>query len=385
MATITKLNSGAYRIRVSCGYTAAGKQIVRSMNWKPAHGMSEKQIEKELNRQAIQFEDTCNGRGISGNIKFETFARQWFEEYAKVKLRIRTIARLHQLEERTYTAIGHLRMDKINVRHVQAFINNLQEDGINKRTGGGLSPKTVRHYLSFISGVFDYAQNCGFVTGNPCKAVILPELKKKPPEYYTLDEAQALIDALNADAPIMYRVFFLLAIYGGFRRGELLGLEWRDIDFKNCTVSICRTSLYTPSTGIFTDTTKTEQSKRVLKLPSDLFPLLGELRKEQVKRGVSGSGRLFVNEIGEPLGTNAAYYWLKRFCAAHGLRFLGIHAFRHLNASLLISTGADVKTVSAALGHSQATTTLNIYTHAFAEAQASASSAVADKLKNKIS
>ncbi len=385
MATITKLNSGAYRIRVSCGYTAAGKQIVRSMNWKPAHGMSEKQIEKELNRQAVQFEDICSGRGISGNIKFETFARQWFEEYAKVKLRIRTIARLHQLEERTYAAIGHLRMDKINVRHVQAFINNLQEDGINKRTGGGLSPKTVRHYLSFISGVFDYAQNCGFATGNPCKAVILPELKKKPPEYYTLDEAQKFIDTLNTDTPIMYRVFFLLAIYGGFRRGELLGLEWRDIDFKNCTVSICRTSLYTPSTGIFTDTTKTEQSRRVLKLPSDLFPLLGELRKEQVKRGVSGSGRLFVNEIGEPLGTNAAYYWLKRFCAAHGLRFLGIHAFRHLNASLLISTGADVKTVSAALGHSQATTTLNIYTHAFAEAQAAASDAVADKLKNKIS
>jgi len=77
------------------------------------------------------------------------------------------------------------------------------------------------------------------------------------------------------------------------------------------------------------------------------------------------------------------YKWLKRFCEDQDLPFYGIHQFRHLNASLLIFSGEDVRTVSASLGHSQTSTTLNIYTHAFETAQARASEAIADKLPVK--
>lgn len=80
---------------------------------------------------------------------------------------------------------------------------------------------------------------------------------------------------------------------------------------------------------------------------------------------------------------NTPYHWLKRFCEETGQRFLGVHAFRHLNASLLINSGVDVKTVSTSLGHSQVTTTLNIYAHTFEEAQARASEAVANLLAVK--
>ena len=90
-----------------------------------------------------------------------------------------------------------------------------------------------------------------------------------------------------------------------------------------------------------------------------------------------------MGDTGEPIHPNTPYHWLRRFCEDTGQRFLGIHAFRHLNASLLINSGVDVKTVSASLGHSQVTTTLNIYAHTFEEAQARASEAVADLLTKK--
>ena len=107
---------------------------MRSMTWKPKPGMTEKQIEKELNRQAVLFDEKCSAQGVgNGNIKFQAFAEQWFKEYAVPNLRPRTVARLHQLEARTYTAIGHIRLDRLTARHIQRFIDNLGEDGISAK------------------------------------------------------------------------------------------------------------------------------------------------------------------------------------------------------------------------------------------------------------
>ena len=95
--------------------------------------------------------------------------------------------------------------------------------------------------------------------------------------------------------------------------------------------------------------------------------------------------RLFTNWCGEPIDPNTPYSWLSRFCKRTGMRRakFAIHSFRHLNASLLITSGVDVKTVSAELGHSQVSTTLNIYAHTFEQTQAAASKAIAEKLPLK--
>ena len=103
------------------------------------------------------FQDECDNCSVSGNVKFSVFADQWFEEYAKLELKAGSIFRLEKYKERTYSALGHIPMDKITPRHIQAFINNLSEPGTNKSTGSGLSPKTIRGYLSFVSSVFVYA------------------------------------------------------------------------------------------------------------------------------------------------------------------------------------------------------------------------------------
>lgn len=190
MATIKRRegkNGASYLIRSSCGYDVTGKQIMRSMTWRPKPGMTEKQIEKELNRQAVLFDEKCSAQGIGGgNVKFETFSKQWFKEYAEPNLRPRTIDRLHQQEPRVYEAIGHIRLDRLTARHIQGFVHSLGEDGLNKNTGGKLSPKTIRNYIAFVSSILSYAVKMGIIQDNPCRRVTLPHVDRKEKEVYTL-------------------------------------------------------------------------------------------------------------------------------------------------------------------------------------------------------
>ncbi len=385
MATAIK-RGNSYKITVSNGYDIHGKQIRYHKTWTPEPGMTLHQIAKELDRQKVLFEEECNnGKVANGNIKLEAFAEQWFHEYAEPKLKTRTVGCYHQFEKRVYAALGHLWMDKITTRAVQKFILNLQEPGVNESTGKVLAPKTIKNYLSFVSSVFDYAITQGIVKENPCRGVALPTIQPKERDCYTLEEAQRFLELLQ-DEPPLWRTFFTLAIYTGFRRGELFGLEWKDIDFESNVIAIQRTSLYTKERGIFTDTPKTKSSQRSLKVPESVILLLRQYRAwqsaERLKMGDQWeqNDRLFIGLHGRPMQTNQADKWMSRFCEKTGMRYVNIHSFRHLNASLLINSGADIKTVSAALGHTQTSTTLNIYAHTFAQAQARAADAIADAL-----
>lgn len=385
MANIRK-RGNSYQIRVGVGYKPDGTQISRSMTWTPAQGMSERQIEKELNRQAVIFEEECRSRYAGGMVKFEIFAEEWFSEYAKSNLRNTTFNFLYHQRLRVYRAIGDTSMEKITVRQLQEFINSLSKDGANEVNGKPLSPKTVRHVLSLVSDIFAYAVRMGIVRENPCVRVVLPKLVRKEKKIYTVEETVRLMELLRKE-PVKYRAFFFLLIYSGCRRGELLGLEWRDVDFANCLISIRRTSCYTPDRGTYTDTTKTEQSKRTLKLPQEVMDILCELRDFQLRQAdIFGdkwveSGRLFTKETGEPQHPNTSYHWLEKFCARNGLPFYGLHSFRHLFASLLVGNGVDIVTVSGVLGHSAVSTTSNIYCHMLEDARIRASDAVASALR----
>lgn len=107
MATIRK-RGNSYQIRVSCGYDTSGNQVVQTMTWKPSENMTAKQVEKELQKQAILFEDKCMKGQVTANIKLQDFAEQWFEEYAKLNLRNTSYERMKQLTVRVYPAIGHV-------------------------------------------------------------------------------------------------------------------------------------------------------------------------------------------------------------------------------------------------------------------------------------
>lgn len=313
--------------------------------------MTGRQAEKKVQKQAMLFWGKCLKGQIKANVKFETFAEQWFEEYAKLNLRHTSYERMRQLTQRVYPALGHLRLDKITGRHIQQFINDLALNGKSMKTGKPLSRKTAIHYLSFISDVFSYAVKMDMLSENPCRKVTVPKGEKKEKEIYTLEEIEELFR-------LLYRTFFALAIYSGFRRGELLGLEWNDIDWEHNVISVRRTSNYTADKGIYTDTTKTKKSQRSLKFPPMVMDLLKEYKSEQDKEKVKlGSkwidyDRLFVKYDGRPMNNNTPYFWFTEFCKENNFRFCDIHSMRHFYASALINEGVDAAAVSGALGHS---------------------------------
>ena len=385
MASIEK-RGNSYRIKVSCGYKVDGKQVTQRMTWTPDPDMTPKQIEKELQRQVVLFEEECKNKPVVATIKFEALAEEWFEEYAKLNLKSTTFTRQRQLTKRVYKAIGHLRLDKITARDIQKFINSLAQEGVNEHTGKPLSRKTMVHYLSFISTILDYAIRMDMLNDNPCRRVTIPKGSKKKRHILTMEETQHFFKLLDDHAPLKWKAFFVLIIYSGMRRGEMLGLEWHDIDFKTGMIHIERTSNYTKARGIYTDTPKTENSVRYIKVPMNVIDVLKEYKEWQdAERERIGSkwvetNRLFTKWCGKPMNLQTPYGWLKEFCEEHDFPFYGIHQFRHLHTSLLIGAGIDPTTVSGVLGHAQVSTTLNLYSHMFRENQVRACDAVANAL-----
>lgn len=381
MATVQKRGT-SYRIRVSAGYTTDGKQIMKSMTWSPTPGMTEKQITKELERQKVLFEEKVKtGRCMDGNIKFENFAEQWFRDYAKEHLRYRTYELYQQLSKRTYAALGHIRIDQLQPHHLLNFYAQLAEPGQNTRTGGKLAPKTIKHYHTFISSIMERAVKWGLVDSNPCRHVDPPKTEPHEVDCMNDEEALQFLECLENE-PIENRALFTLLLYTGMRRGEVLGLEWGDIDFNTGVISIFRTSQYTSARGTYTDDTKTEKSKRSIRVTNNMMELLQQYRDAQEEQKAKmgdlwvTSDRVFVNANGSPMSANIPLHRLKSIQKRYGLRDVNLHSLRHTNATLLIRQGVNARTVSGRLGHSQTSTTMNIYAHQLQSADAAAAEAL---------
>lgn len=385
MATIRRRPNGTYEIKVSCGYGVDGKQRNQYKSYKPEPGMTKRQIEKEVQRQAILFEEDCKRGQITAAVKFETFAEQWFEEYAKVNLRPTSYARMKQLTKRVYPAIGHKRLDKITARDIQKFITDMLTNGRNLNNGKPLSRKTAVHHLSFISDVFSYAVRMGMLCDNPCRRVFVPKQEQEEKQIYTIEQVKILYENLKSE-PMKYQVYLLLSIYSGYRRSEMLGLEWKDIDFEHNLIHVRRTSQYTSEKGIYTDTTKTRKSKRVSKMPASIMNLLRQFKADQDEEARrlgtkwEDYDRLFTKWNGAPMNPQTPFEWLKGYCERIGIPFRNIHSLRHLHASLLIFEGVDVVAVSEDMGHSVIGTTLNLYSHMFQEAKARNCDAISNAL-----
>lgn len=455
MAQIEKRTNGSYRIRVSCGYSADGKKKTQSMTWKPPRdNMTEKQIEKAVQKAAFEFEQKCSGGQVVCAEKFETFCETWFEEYASRTLKPSGIERARAYTPRVYEKLGHLRIDKITPREIDRFISWLTKQKVISKanavfcgdyqklvTQGGfnqkqlaekagvsphtvcsvregkpinwtnaekiaevlgeptsrlfekqtddrlLNPKTIKNYISFVSSVFDYAVHIKVIKENPCKNAALPKIPQKEHEMFDVSQATRFLDILDhPETPIKYRAFFQLAIFGGFRRGEILGLEWSDVDFDTNIVHIRRTVHYSKKLGYYDTEPKSKSSVRSLQLPENVIFTVRQLRNEQLSQRLKlgdrwhDTERLFTTWDGQQMHGATPFTWLTKTCKANDLPKVNLHSMRHLNASLLISSGVDVKTVQSVLGHSQASTTLDIYAAAFRDREAQALGAVADIL-----
>ena len=177
------------------------------------------------------------------------------------------------------------------------------------------------------------------------------------------------------EIPLQFKALFHLAIFGGFRRGELVALTWDDIDFQNHTVTINKASARTKD-GIITKAPKTFSSNRTVTLPPGTMGILQKHQAEQQEYRQSlgtywkGSNYLFIQDDGRQMDISTPnkvfQKVIRRYNETHGdkLPEITLHGLRHTSATLLIAQNVDVKTVSNRLGHSEASTTMDIYAHA---------------------
>ena len=196
----------------------------------------------------------------------------------------------------------------------------------------------------------------------------LPKIPQTEHKMFTIDQAKQFLDILDRpDTPIKYKAFFLLAIFGGFRRGEILGIEWNDIDFDTNVIHIRRTVHYSKDLGYYDTEPKSKKSVRALTLTNNVIFAIKQLQNEQLSQRLKlgdqwhETYRLFTTWDGRQMHGATPFSWLTKICEQNNLPKVNLNSFRHLNASLLISSGVDVKTVQSVLGHSQASTLLNFF------------------------
>jgi integrase len=192
---------------------------------------------------------------------------------------------------------------------------------------------------------------------------------------------------LFAEDDIRVKTAILLLLYSGVRRGELCGLEWRDIDFDRQMIHINRASQYQQGKGIAEVPTKNLSSERSIKLPAVMFTVLTEYRAwwaaQKLAMGdawVGDKDRLFTQCGGKPINPDTINYWLGQFIEKHSLPHFTPHSCRHTFSSLQIANGVDVRTLQARTGHAQASTLVNIYSHAIKTAVEAASDILDDVL-----
>lgn len=250
-----------------------------------------------------------------------------------------------------------------------------------------LSSKTVLHHHRLISSMLSSAVEWGILFSNPCDRTKAPRVEKKDPRY--LDEEQvAMLFALLDNESFDYRIMIRLLVFTGLRRGEMLGLEWKDIDFKNRIMTIKRESLYLPDLGIYDDTTKTESSDRVFKVSQTVIDDLKEYKiwhlEQRLRMGDRWheSDRLFTTSEGLPFNPDTLSSWFSDFMKAHSdvLPYVSIHSLRHTNTTLQIAAGVPITTVAMRLGHANPTTTAKIYAHAIRSADEAAADSLEDIL-----
>ena len=367
---IGKTGRVSYLIRVSDGYSTDGKRIRHSMTWKPEPKWSEKKVQKELLRQTFLFEDRINADiSQNGSIKFQEFADKFMSEYAEKQLKNKTIEGYRQRLKRVYPMIGHIRLKDLKTGRLNSLYSDFQADGMNLITGGRLKASSVREYHRAVCSVLSKAVKWGYIPFNPAKNADLPKIKKTEATYLDEKDTSRLLTLLQNE-PAKYRTAIIFDLMSGLRRGELLGLRWQDVDFDSQTISVAVSSLYTGEHGYYTDTPKNQSSARVIKLSHSVFSMLMKHKSRQTEqRNAHGANRdensekVFTHEDGRPISPICLSAWFKKFIMNYNFPNIKLHSLRHTYASLLLANGTSLPIVSKRLGHSQVSTTSDIYAH----------------------
>lgn len=398
-----------YRIVICMGYDKQGGKIVKNLTYSVNQSATPRQQEKEALKYALDMEDKIKyGYDFSSEkMSFEDFSQKWLESVRK-NLAYGTYVGYEQLlRSRILPYFKAYKMAHIKTADIEIFYGTLADE---------YSSGTIKRFANVINCIFGTAKRWNMIESNPCQGARKPKKKMEGGElrYFTPRQSLMFLKSLNMSYHVdpregkevcesgkegagrdytvstQFKVFYMLSLFCGFRKGETLALHWDDIDFDRHEISITK-SIGKTEQGFDYKEPKNASSVRIVPFPDNIFPLLEEYRKEyDVMKALcgekwQGDGNLFVRADGKLMGQSTTYQHfvrhLKRYnqwigehpkqAEAEGLEELPaipLHGLRHSCATLLNYLEVNIVDISKYLGHASCSTTMNIYAHSF-EAQ----------------
>ena len=417
MAEIRK-RGNTYQISVFLGRDANQKKIYKRTTYSPK-AKTPKAIENEVNDYARKFEERAkNGEVYDGeSMTFAELIPLWEKSVLSLKSPKQRESYEREIEKYFMPTLQFMKLSKIKAHHIDTILKARLEEGRASRT--------VQFTFTAINSVFQYAYKKAIIKENPCSRCDgLPSVQKDDElHYFTVDQAKTFLHALTLrfpeereakernlqnggktkvssyvmyhSIPFQWRVYFSIAIYGGLRRGEIVSLTWEDINFDDHSISISK-SISRPKGGEYVKGTKTKAGTREIVLPSETFALLTVWRQQQKtladELGTEWKGFrdddfdknwIFIDlDNGNRMCIDTPTHKFREILEAYNktvekdedkLPIIRLHDLRHTSATLLLSNGTDIMTVSKRLGHSRTSITLDVYAHCLKEKDVTAS------------
>lgn len=297
-------------------------------------------------------------------MKYSEWLNEWLECYVKPSSKQKTYIRYSEIVNQHITGtLGDYDMSEITPLILQRFTTELLQSG-NIKTKKGLSANSVNSIITVIQNSLKAAYAIGQIKEYSANKIKRPKAREKQVTCFTPTEQKQIEQAvINGKKPKMFGV--VLCLYTGLRIGELLALEWNDIDFQKGIINVCKSCHDgKDDSGKFariTDTPKTETSQRVIPFPKQLIPYLRNLKKD------SNSVFVVASDSDKLISVRAYQRSFELFLKRLHIPHKGFHSLRHTFATRALECGMDVKTLSEILGHKNANVTLNRYVHSLME------------------
>ncbi len=330
------------------------------------YGKTQKEVQDKIN-EAL-YEQQRGTLATGSNVTVQEYLESWLEDTHKPTVRLSTYLNYRKLlNNYLLPGLGKVILQKLTAPQIQAFYS--------KKLREGLSPKTVTNIHGVLHKALDNAVKWNILARNVCDAVTPPRVPRQELTFLTQDQAYTLLKEVKAHK---LETLLTLAITTGMRRGELLALRWQDINFDQGTLQVKRAVSYHQVYGYVESEPKTARSRREIMLPTFVVDILVEHQKQQEEQrhavGVDWTDKnlVFTNATGDFYSPSTLVKAFRRFLVSIGLPHMRFHDLRHSAATILLTMKVRPKVVQEILGHSQITTTMDIYSHAMPSMQGDA-------------
>ncbi len=351
--TVRQRKDGRWEARVVVSYDEKGLPKTKNVTAKTKTECLEKLKKLKAELGAVT-------RKCSPTMPFGEWMDFWYQTYCKNTLKESTQATYEQrIYKQIIPKIGHHLLNQINTGTLEKFYAQLKSNGrLVKRDiyGSGLSNSVIRSIHAHCRAALEKAVAEKLILRNPAIGCKLPSKKSSEVEILTPEEMQKLLYQAQIDG---FYEMFTLDLATGLRRGELIGLQWKDIDFEKGTLSVNRQVRFTKSKLIIASP-KSKASIRTIILPQPVLDMLAEYKK------TVDSIWLFPSPVKQedvPRDPTACRKAFSKILDRAGCKHVPFHALRHTFASHAFHYGMDVKTLATTIGHESVETTLNVYAH----------------------